>query len=87
MRSTDETSLHGVVGEDVRKNEQYKVDGYFLPKLAEEGLTGDIFMKQMLNYSENCVEDYGDAYPLGELPILEEVLGDICHNGEWQGNN
>ena len=75
MRSTDKISLHGVVGEDVRKNEQYEVNGNFLAKLAEEGLTGGIFMKQMLNYSENCVEDYGDAYPLGKLPILEEVLG------------
>ncbi len=58
----------------------------FLPNLEKKRVARGIFLKQMLDKAENCVEHNGDAYPLGKLPILEEIPGKIGHNGEWQGN-
>lgn len=81
---TDDAAMDGEVGEDIGEDEQEDVDDDLLAELGEEEFAGSIFVDEMLPYAENSVDNNGDRYPLGKFPILIEILGEVCHDGEWQ---
>jgi len=82
--SSDDAAVYGEVGEYVGEDEQEDVDNDLLAELGEEEFAGSIFVDEMLPYAENGVDNDCDRYPLGKFPILIEVLGEVCHDGEWQ---
>ena len=87
LGSTDHTAIYLEIGQYVGKNKQKNVDGDLLAELAEEGLAGGIFVEKVLPHAENSVDDDGDSYPLGKLPVLIEIMSDVGHYREWHGND
>ena len=81
---TNDASMDSEVGEDIGKDEQQDVDDNLLAEFGEELLAGSIFVDEMFPHAEHGVNNNCDRYPLGKFPILIEVLGEVCHDGEWQ---
>ena len=78
-------TVDGVVNQDVRENQQTDIHKYLLGEFRPEILTREVMQDEVLNQTDNCIDDHSHAYPLGEFPVAEDVLQEIHCNGAGKG--
>lgn len=83
---SDDIASDRVVGEDVGEYHEGHVADNLLDELLPEVLAGCIAVDDVLGDAEEGVDDDRHTYPLGELPVLVEVAGEVGKEGEGHGH-